>query len=807
METIPPDVFARKAQALDHDRFVAFVDAARAASGWETATSGPVVVARTGGRETRLLVLPHGPLARYRKAPDTRQPVDAVVSPRVVEDGDDLPRNTPDVQVIDVTDLRRRLLYGMSNAAGKRLATEFLGVPLRDEQWATAESDRVDALRERVTPDGSGPSVSRRTTLGLLGAGVLGGVGYSTLGGFDGGVNPEAVAPARVPSPDDRTPGTFGSGGQSEPSTQFSFEADEQRLRVSHVGGDGIAAESLFLVGGGFTGEPEIQWSELDQFEYGEVVTAGDTLSVGFDPPGLVRTMWENDGDRTELGRYRTPGPTGEVEEPPDSAGFEVTHGSGQVRLVYTGEVPIDPSNLVVRGTDFEGAPSVTLDYEFEDGNNIAPGKVLTFDATDSVVIRVEWTTIRGEILLGSYTGPGRPLTDLLDGVKTENYDALNTGFASDTWGPTVRPNGAWMFQSNESIWSMPTVANGRVYFDGVDGRLYALDAADGAQLWRYDVGYPVNLSSPTVFGDMVYAGSSRGSVYAIDAITGSRRWRFDEIKEYATTPTVTTHSEWGPTVYVASNGDLDWALYAVDAEDGTERWRSTISNALGSPPAVTDSHVFVGNRDGTVFGINVDDGSVDWEAWPTAGNILIDGAPTVYDGRVYVTTLAGTVHALDPTDGSSLWDADVGEYVYASPTVAPVGTGDQSSASLYVGTDSGDIVALDAADGSQQWRAETGGSIRDACTVTGTGSDQLVYVGNRAGRLSCHDPRTGSERWTKEMNSDILTAPSVIDGAVLVGTRNGRLWALVEPDHPHIETDPPQSTRWDQDPPLSTRW
>jgi len=80
-------------------------------------------------------------------------------------------------------------------------------------------------------------------------------------------------------------------------------------------------------------------------------------------------------------------------------------------------------------------------------------------------------------------------------------------------------------------------VWKGRVFFGTIDGRLIALDAASGKQLWSVvtvDQAKPYTITgAPRVFKDKVVIGNSgaelgvRGYVTAYDTATGSQVWRF----------------------------------------------------------------------------------------------------------------------------------------------------------------------------------------------------------------------------------------------------------------------------------------
>ena len=69
-------------------------------------------------------------------------------------------------------------------------------------------------------------------------------------------------------------------------------------------------------------------------------------------------------------------------------------------------------------------------------------------------------------------------------------------------------------------------MANGIVYAGSTDGKLYALDASTGAQLWNDMAGADVN-GSPAVANGVVYVGTAvgTGTVYALKAKNGAVLW------------------------------------------------------------------------------------------------------------------------------------------------------------------------------------------------------------------------------------------------------------------------------------------
>ena len=97
-----------------------------------------------------------------------------------------------------------------------------------------------------------------------------------------------------------------------------------------------------------------------------------------------------------------------------------------------------------------------------------------------------------------------------------------------------------WKFPTNDHIYSSAALLEdarfaGRttaVLFGSADGSFYAVDP-QGKLLWKYDTGDPIR-SSPALGkaadgqGQIVYFGDGNGKLYALNAADGSLRWAFD---------------------------------------------------------------------------------------------------------------------------------------------------------------------------------------------------------------------------------------------------------------------------------------
>ena len=80
---------------------------------------------------------------------------------------------------------------------------------------------------------------------------------------------------------------------------------------------------------------------------------------------------------------------------------------------------------------------------------------------------------------------------------------------------------------SNGAKLTQPVIAGGRVFVASTDAHtLYALDAGDGREIWRFTAGGRID-SSPTVWNQTVLFGSADGWIYCVGAADGALAWRF----------------------------------------------------------------------------------------------------------------------------------------------------------------------------------------------------------------------------------------------------------------------------------------
>lgn len=252
---------------------------------------------------------------------------------------------------------------------------------------------------------------------------------------------------------------------------------------------------------------------------------------------------------------------------------------------------------------------------------------------------------------------------------------STSTGLAR-SW-PAEGPPLLWTGTGLGTGFSNVSVAGGLVVTMGdADGRqsVVALDAAAGRSVWKTDVGvawdgddYAGPRSTPTIADGRVIVLTTEGVVVALDARDGAVLWRRDLVADYD----ARVMQAWGgydfkfsesPLVdrgrVVVTPGSPDAWLVALDAKDGSELWRTpgrnlgergvdgagyasaVVSNAAGVRQYVQ----FLGRG---VVGVDAKTGRFLWGYNRVANDIANVPTPVALGDRVFVSSGYGTGSAL----------------------------------------------------------------------------------------------------------------------------------------------------------------
>jgi len=278
------------------------------------------------------------------------------------------------------------------------------------------------------------------------------------------------------------------------------------------------------------------------------------------------------------------------------------------------------------------------------------------------------WSSFTTETLGGLTGYGGRTQTPLIDG------DHLIMNFVSTAWGPlTAIRHRYYAFDKRDGrlIWvaapggmpddfntqSGPVTAdiNGRhlIIAGNGDGWVYAMDAATGKTVWKFQLSERGLQSTVLVHGDRVFASHAEenvgeptmGRLVCIDG-TGSgdvtkthEVWRVDEIG--AGFPSPAYHDG---RLYVVDNSAN---LHAFDAATGEEKWKYSLGTVGKASPVIADGKIYVTETNGRFHILKLGDAAaqsldVDELTVDSGRYAEIYGSPAIAYGRIYFTTEGG---------------------------------------------------------------------------------------------------------------------------------------------------------------------
>lgn len=155
----------------------------------------------------------------------------------------------------------------------------------------------------------------------------------------------------------------------------------------------------------------------------------------------------------------------------------------------------------------------------------------------------------------------------------------------------------------------------------------------------------------------------------------------------------------------------------------------------------------------------------------------FLAGQPVVAEGLVVVGSLLHRVFALELTNGAVRWSVDVGSAVLHSCAI--------HSGRVVVATQGGMLLGLNSTNGSLIWSYS---GARKGYAAAPTVADGVVYIGSKDGRFHAVNVLDGSARWVFEIGgaSDtgavraaILCSAAVLSNQVFFGAENMYAYAL----------------------------
>jgi outer membrane protein assembly factor BamB len=235
--------------------------------------------------------------------------------------------------------------------------------------------------------------------------------------------------------------------------------------------------------------------------------------------------------------------------------------------------------------------------------------------------------------------------------------------------------------------------------------------------------------------------------------------------------------------------GSGDGNFYAVGAATGEERWRFRTGGAVHSSPAVAGGIVYFVSRDRNLYAVKVQNGK---EVWRHAFGPDLEyrngfdyylSSPTIVVGMLFVGSGDGHLYAFKASTGKIAWKYFTGSRITSTPAV--------SGDFVLVGTMNGYLIAVERASGKVKWKYATEGAAlkiedfgfdRTAIVSSPSVEEGVVTFGCRDGFLYALDIQTGTKRWSNDHKiSWILSTPARSEAKVFAGSSDAQFLQVVD--------------------------
>ena len=316
-----------------------------------------------------------------------------------------------------------------------------------------------------------------------------------------------------------------------------------------------------------------------------------------------------------------------------------------------------------------------------------------------------------------------------------------------------------------------PALDSSAVYASNAAGEIVKLDANNGRQIWRINIGEPIS-GGIGIGAGILMVGSKTGNVHAYDA-SGKLLWKSKVSSEILSVP------RYFDGLVIVRAGDNH--IFGLDATDGNRKWvyeRTTPALSLRSSVGIVvdGGAVYAGFAGGKMVAIRADNGKLLWEATiaqPKGVTEIeriadITSLPVIDGPVVYAVAYQGRIAAVDRRSGKVVWNRDISSYAGMST----------EDGKVFVSHALGSVYSLDYETGKTFWR-QAGLLNRRLTAPLPMGS--VIAVGDLDGYLHflTRDEGSFASRIKLDSNAVMSLIPGATSSQLIAETRDGGIYAI----------------------------
>lgn len=238
---------------------------------------------------------------------------------------------------------------------------------------------------------------------------------------------------------------------------------------------------------------------------------------------------------------------------------------------------------------------------------------------------------------------------------------------------------------------SAPVFLQDTLYKGTTTGKLIAVDLNTGKTKWSFSTNSKSYPSEPSVSGSTVYVSGRESTVYALNAASGKEIGRFEfKDKDDQVVDAIAS----GDDVIAVS---IPHYVAVIDMKANKELFRVNHAGNFVESISIENGSVYFIEIDettntGNLRSVDLSTGKLRWTY--EVVDPLIGGVATIGKNTVYYEDHRGHCHAVNALDGKMRWSHNIDTEVYVSASTAV------NDKVVCVSSKDGTVVCLDRTDG-----------------------------------------------------------------------------------------------------------
>ncbi|MFM6949688.1 MAG: PQQ-binding-like beta-propeller repeat protein [Novosphingobium sp.] len=367
-------------------------------------------------------------------------------------------------------------------------------------------------------------------------------------------------------------------------------------------------------------------------------------------------------------------------------------------------------------------------------------------------------------------------------------------GTASKSYGNlelAANPGRSWTAQiagsnNKQRLAASPVVGGGQLFVMDTAGTVHAFDAQTGARRWSTAFSIKGDGQSSVYGGGASYADgrvyitTGLGEVAALDAKNGAIVWKVKPAGPLRGSPTIAFNS-----IFVMT---MDNQVYSLNAADGSALWNEAASSGQTgvfgvAAPAAGQGTIVAGFSTGELVAYRYENGRQLWSdalartSLSTSVGVLtdIDADPIIDRGRIFALGQGGRMAAYELVTGQRIWELNLAGI--STPAIA----GDW----IFTLTDDGKLLCIQRATGKVRWltqlaRFENEKKKKNPIFWTGPVlAGNRLWFANSNGQVYSAGIEDGAPVSFTDLKNSVTLAPIVAGGTLYILDDSGALAAF----------------------------